>query len=508
MRATVLLAALAIWVAAPAGADPAPGPIRPHDANGFYWEYRDAPMLLLGASVVDNLHHWPDVEAHLDDLQASGVNYIRVSLARGTRAAHGGDDRPLDHDQPFLRLDDGRYDLARWDPVYWDRLERLLSLAHDRGMIVDLELFNRFDFWRAFWDTSAWNPKRNVTYTEAETGLAPEYTAHPAEDIQPFFHSVPEMADNAVLLDHQRRYVDRVLDLTLTHDNILYTINNETSTDPAWGRYWVAHVRARAAAAGVEVYVTDMFEAHVLSADPFQQAVVARPEVYGFVSAAQVTSMRNSAEDQRAQIAWLRQALSDAPRPITLSKIYGSDVQPLSDFRRRTFQRYGDRAAIHSFWMSLMGGVSAVRFHRADAGIGPSRQALASIRAARAMESLVAPWDMAPADHLLTGADTVEIAADRTALGRGFSLPEAHAMADPGRAYAVFFTEGGAVELAVDAANGTLFDRRWVDLETGHAGPAATLTAAGGGVTLVAPDAGSWLCVLTRRDALPPQPEG
>lgn len=487
--------ALALLSAGSAARDAA-ADLRPYAGNPFYWEYRGAPVLLLGASVVDNLHHWHELEAHLDALQAAGVNYLRVSLSMGTRAVHGGDDRPLPHDQPFLRLPSGRYDLAQWDPVWWDRLDRLLRLSAERGMIIELELWNRFDFWRGMWEANAWNPRRNVTYTEAETGLGPRYLQHPVEDAQPFFHSLPGMADRPVLLAYQQAFVDRVLDLTLGHDHVLYTINNETTTDPAWGRHWIAHVKARARAAGREVFVTDMFDAHALSRDPFQRQVVDHPEIYDFVSAAQVTNLRSSAAEQASQLAWLRQELAAAPRPFTISKVYGSDIHRLTDFRRRTFQRYGDRAAVHSFWMSLLGGASAVRFHRENAGLGPAPRALAAIRAARLMEALAPPWAMAPADDLLAGNGHATVGAEETALGAAFTLPEAHAMADPGRAYAVFFTRGGSVELRLETDGHGAFDLRWIDVERGTLGPTATVSARDR-IPLRAPGEGPWLAVLT-----------
>jgi hypothetical protein len=127
------------------------------------------------------------------------------------------------------------------------------------------------------------------------------------------------MGDRPVLLACQRLCINRVPDLTPRFDNVICNINNETSTDPAWGRCRIAHARARADAAGAEIYLTDMFEAHALSRDPFQQQVVADPGVYDSVSAGQVTSLRNSAAEQRSQIAWLRQELAEAPRPMSSS---------------------------------------------------------------------------------------------------------------------------------------------------------------------------------------------
>lgn len=481
----------------PASAQDVESPIQPYGANPFYWEYHGEPLLLLGAGVVDNLHHWHDLEAHLDELQAAEVNYLRASLSMGTRAAHGGDDRPMPHDQPFLQLTNGRYDLDHWDPIFWDRLERLLTLAHERGMVVEVELFNRFDFWRGLWEANAWNPRRNVNYTEAETGLAPRYREHPTEDIQPFFHSVPELDNRPVLLSYQLSYINHVLDLTLRFDNIIYDINNETSTDPLWGRYWIAHVKERAKAAGKVVYVSDMFEEHVMSRDPYQRQVVENPDVYDFVSAGQVTNLMGSAAEQKSQLAWLRQALADAPRPITVSRIYGSDQHLLNDFRMRKFQRYGDHTAVHSFWMSLMGGTSSARFHWIKAGLGPSPRAFASIRAARLLETRVPLWQMAPADELLAGNGQVTIAADETALGAAFTLPEAHAMARPGEAYAVFFTRGGEVQLLVETPEPETFDLRWIDIETGTWGLSDRVEA-DGRVPLSAPGAGSWLGILTR----------
>lgn len=502
------LATLLALLLSDAAADSAKGPIRPYEGNRFYWEYNGTPVLLLGASVVDNLHHWPDAATHLDDLHAAGVNYVRVSLARGTRAAHGGDNRPLPHDQPFLQLANGRYDLMRPDPIFWARLETLLDRAHDRGMIVELKLFNRFDHWRGFWVTSAWNPLRNINYTEAETGLAPEYLAHPTEDRQPFFHSVPDLADIPVLLAFQRVFVDQVLDLTLGDDNILYTINNETSTDPAWGRYWIAHIRARAQAEGKEVYITDMFEEHSLSQDVFQQRVASRPDLYDFASVAQVTSMRNSALSQKDEILQLRQRMSAAPRPVTLSKLYGADSQILTDYRRREFKRHGDRAAIHSFWMSLMGGVAAIRFHRFDAGLGPSDRALATIRAARLMQRFVSPWEMHPSDDLLGGNESILVAAQETALGRSFDLPEAHAMADPGQSYVVFFTRAGQVDLDVEAPDGTRFELRWIGIDSGTLRETGLLHVDASRVTLSAPGPGAWLAILTRSHPAGQRPKG
>ncbi|GAI96008.1 unnamed protein product, partial [marine sediment metagenome] len=34
-------------------------------------------------------------------------------------------------------------------------------------------------------------------------------------------------------------------------------MNNETSTHPVWGQYWMKYIKGKADEAGVDVYVTD-----------------------------------------------------------------------------------------------------------------------------------------------------------------------------------------------------------------------------------------------------------
>ncbi len=51
-----------------------------------------------------------------------------------------------------------------------------------------------------------------------------------------------------------------MLSHSLPYGNVLYCMNNETSTDPRWGQYWIKFIQARAAERGVTVCTTDMFD--------------------------------------------------------------------------------------------------------------------------------------------------------------------------------------------------------------------------------------------------------
>jgi len=64
--------------------------------------------MLLGGTCEDNLFQIDGLESHLDDLVAAGGNYFRNTMS----------DRDAGNVYAFARLDDGRYDLHRWNDAY------------------------------------------------------------------------------------------------------------------------------------------------------------------------------------------------------------------------------------------------------------------------------------------------------------------------------------------------------------------------------------------------------
>ncbi|HEY8503237.1 MAG TPA: hypothetical protein VIL46_01555, partial [Gemmataceae bacterium] len=264
------------------GKKPADGadaePIRPYAKNPFYWEYKGKPVLLLGGSDDDNLFQWeePRLREHLDRLAAAGGNYVRNTMS-------ARDDGNL---QPFARLPNGRYDLDKFNEEYWKRFETLLRLARERDIIVQIELWDRFDFAREPWEKNAYNPENNVTYTAEQSGLKPRYPQHPGGNQNPFFRTVPELENNETVLKYQRAQVDRMLSISLNYPNVLYCMDNETSGRPEWGAYWANHIRRRAKEKGVEVHTTEMWDPWDLS-DPLHRNTFDHPETYSFIDVSQ-----------------------------------------------------------------------------------------------------------------------------------------------------------------------------------------------------------------------------
>ena len=211
---------------------PSPMSIQPYRQNRRYWQLDGQPVLLLGGSVEDNLFQIQGLEEQLDLIASAGGNVIRNTMS----------DRDPGDARAFLRGADGLYDLRRWNDEYWSRFESLLDGTRKRGIVVQIEVWDRFDHSRKEWLTDPWNPANNRNYGFAESGFAPEYPNHPLQNEQPFFFTVPEMEHNRVVLPFQQDFVRQVLAHSLRYDHVLYCMDNETTADEAWGEIGRAHV--------------------------------------------------------------------------------------------------------------------------------------------------------------------------------------------------------------------------------------------------------------------------
>jgi hypothetical protein len=197
-------------------------------------------------------------------------------------------DRP-DHDfevYPYLRLADGRYDLNQWNDEYWQRFENMLRWTAEREIIVQIEVWDRFDHARDNWEKLPYNPKNNVNYTYAQSGFQEHYPDHPGQNRQPFFFTTPRQRNNTVLLPYQQRFVDKMLSYSLQCDHVLYCMDNETSGEEAWGVYWAEYIRQRASEAGKQVCLTEMWDAWDLKSAEHRRTLD-HPERYDFADVSQ-----------------------------------------------------------------------------------------------------------------------------------------------------------------------------------------------------------------------------
>lgn len=439
-----------------------PNRIQPYSLNPFYWQYQGQPVLLLGGSIEDNLFQISDIEAHLDLLRSVGGNYVRCTMS----SRDPGDVWPFERDPVS-----GRYDLEQPGREYWRRFEHFLQLCLERAIVAQFEVWDRFDFARAPWQDNPYNPKNNVNYTAAESGLKTVIDTHPGQRESDFFHTVPALQNNQVVLRYQQAQVDRMLSISLRFPNTLYCIDNETNDSPEWGWYWARYIRDRARAAGVEAEMTEMWDAHNLL-DGEHAATFDHPELFSFIDISQ--NNHQPADHHWANPQEIRRRLIAAGiRPMNSVKIYGANSG-----------RYGStRDAQERFWRNVFGGLASSRFHRPPAGLGLSPIAQAHIRSLRMFTDALYIFDCEPHNDLLSNR----------------SWNEAYCTARPGVKYGVFFPDGGDVLLDVSAAAHPL-TLRWLDIRAGCWSDEARLQVGNGLIRLATPTEEGYWAVLVKAE--------
>ncbi len=446
-----------------AAQEPDPARIRPFPQNQSYWQYQGQPVLLLGGSKDDSLFQIPDLQQHLDEIKAAGGNYIRNTMS----------DRP-DHDfeiYAYLRRPDGKYDLKQWNDEYWQRFENLLRWTHERAIIVQIEVWDRFDFSDSGgndrWLLHPYNPKNNVNYTFKESGFSHKYPNHPGQNDQPFFFTTPPQKNNKIVLPYQQRFVDKMLSYSLQYNHVLYCMDNETSGAEQWGAYWAEYIKQKAKEAGTQVCVTEMWDDWDLTAERHRRTLD-HPERYDFADVSQNNQRKGQVHWDNFQ--WVRQHIAASPRPLNTVKTYGADGG-----------RFGNsQDGLERWWRHVIGGAASARFHRPDSGLGLSEPAIASLRAARKLESLIPLWDVEPANQLLGEREE----------------NEAYLAAKPGWLYAIYFTGGGAVTLDLRQHAGR-YQVKWINIASGQ-WDKEEIVDGDAVVPIKAPGKGNWTAAIVK----------
>ncbi len=152
---------------------------------------------------------------------------------------------------------------GRINDGFWDRFRDFLEMTAERDIIVQIEVFDRFDFAGdrgpypgIGWSENPFNPVNNINYTSEESGLPEVIDTHPGQRENPFFRTTPEQEDNPLVLAYQEAFVDKMLSIALEYGHVLYCISNETNESEHWSSYWARFIRDKAEEAGVGVEVT------------------------------------------------------------------------------------------------------------------------------------------------------------------------------------------------------------------------------------------------------------
>jgi hypothetical protein len=434
--------------------------IAPSRSNRQYWHYQGRDILLLGGSLEDNLFQIAALEEQLDLLQSVGGNYVRNTMSSrdpGNRWA-------------FAQGEDGKYDLNLWDDGYWLRFADFLQQTAERDIIVQIEIWATFDFYRDNWAKNPFNPGNNVNYDFERSKLPAEVLTHPIFTDNNFFRSVPSKMNIAPVLWYQKRYVDKLLSYSLQYPHVLYCMDNETSVTSDWGKFWARYIQKQAQLFGKTVQTTEMWDPHDL-AHPMHFETFDNPDIFTFVDISQNNHQSGDMHWNNGlrQFSYLKK--TGVLRPVNNVKIYGNDGG-----RHKT-----TRDGIESFCRNVLLGCASARFHRPTSGQGLNKTAQAVIKSMRSLTNEMLFFQAQPANAWLSGRES----------------NEAFCRAIPGKEYAVYFTDGGDVTLDLPDYAGPV-TVRWLDILSSLWSP-ETRTQASQRLRLRTPGQGHWAVLVKLR---------
>ena len=442
--------------------------IKPYEKNPKYWQYKGEPVLLIGGSKTDHLFLAENLKDHLDEMAGIGGNYVRNTMSQR-------EDLDL---KPHKRLDNGNFDLNQWNEVYWQKFADFLKWTYERDIIVQIEVWDRFDYSRDFWQHSPWRPENNINYSGEESGFADTYPEHPTRDLQPFFHTIPGMSEYQLKFDlihkHQKSFVDKMLSYSLNYGHVLYCMNNETSTHVEWGKYWINYINEKANVKNVTVFCTDMFDRFFTPAScPNCLKAIQETDTYEFIDVSQNNS-RNFNQSHWDTLQWIIQQRDKySLRPINNTKIYGGE--------NSSWGSGSNEDGIERFCRNIIGGCATSRHHRPSHGNGLNDKAKASIKAVRKVEMYIDFWEVNPRMDLLDDREDDEV----------------YVSAKEGEKYVLYFPDIGDVKINLNSYTYP-FEIKWININTGEFGPESILEG-GNTVRITTPSQGNWFAIVLKK---------
>jgi len=189
-----------------------------------------------GYKELTNLEELGGFESHLAWLQSYHHNFIRLwILEHAWDAAEGATITPL----PWPRTGPGdaldgkpKFDLAKFDPAYFDRLRSRVMAGRERGFYVSIMLFDSWSVEHAgTWKGHPFHPGNNVNGIHGD----PDNNGVGIET-----HTLKIPAVTALQEAYARKLVDTVNDL----DNVLYEISNESEYGADWHNHLARVIQA------------------------------------------------------------------------------------------------------------------------------------------------------------------------------------------------------------------------------------------------------------------------
>ena len=427
-------------------------PIRLHPDNPHYFLWRDKPTVLItsGEHYGAVLNRQFDYTKYLQTLESLGFNLTRTfsgaycegvgnfRIQNNTLApAEGQFICPWARsDQPGYPNGGNKFDLTRWDQAYFERLRDFVGQAGKRGVVVELVLFCPF-YEEAMWKLSPMNAANNVNGIGA-TGRNEVYTLkHPS------------------LLAAQDAMVRRIVLELKDFENLYYEICNE----PYFGGVtleWQAHIAETITSAEADLPAKHLIAQNI--ANKYQKIADPNPRVsiFNFHYAKPPKTVTDNYGLSRAIADDETGFAGSEPKPYRLEGwdfiLAGGAVYDNLDY---------------SFSVGHEDGTGDVN--------APGGGGAVLHKQLRILRDFINSFDfvrMTPDDSVIKGG----VPEKATAL----------ALAEKGRAYAIYINGGSQANLVLELPSGH-YSVEWVNTKTGTIDKRETFDHAGGNHTLESP---------------------
>ncbi|MBW2166577.1 MAG: hypothetical protein JRG74_10955 [Deltaproteobacteria bacterium] len=192
--------------------------------NSGYLVYAGKPIFPYGPSPQNILTYLPrgngnDVSDWINWAKKFGINNVR-SYPPSTKVGE-----PATNVFEKSTADPGKFDLNLFNDRYFEELRKACLLLKQHNIIVHLQFWQAV-YWKKVWEDCYYNPKNNIN---------PDISTHagPGEFVT---------MKNPALLDHQKRYVLKILDATGDLGNVFYDIMNEIGNGTGTSEEWVREI--------------------------------------------------------------------------------------------------------------------------------------------------------------------------------------------------------------------------------------------------------------------------
>ncbi|MGI6455762.1 MAG: DUF6298 domain-containing protein [bacterium] len=440
-------------------------PIALHPENPHYFLFHDRPTVLITGGehygAVMNLDF--DYVRYLDELERHGFNLTRT-FSGTYREVDGSfhitgntlNPAPGRYVCPWARstkegaVDGGnKFDLTQWDSQYFERLKDFIHQADQRGIVVELVFFCTM-YREEMWNASPMNPRNNIS----QIGILRPYEIYSGKD--------------RTLLESQSEVVRKLVTELNEFENLYYEICNEPYERAGLSREWN------------ELMVTTVLETekslplkHLIA----QNVAFQKAQIKGLNPAVSVLNF-HAATPECVEFNY------PLNRVIAFDETGGADR---SDRKYRTegweFMLSGGGVYSHldfSFTPDHEDGTAVPLPSGTPGGGGPELRRQLSI-----MKKFIESFDfikLTPRNDIMRDVRAVE--SGRGA--RSENKPAARAMAEVGRAYAIYIKGGNQTEIVLEIPEGE-YSVEWVNTKTGEIDKSEAFSHSGGDKPLVSP---------------------